>query len=154
MGAQVREKAKMRPQAWLMAGAVLAALAVGCGAYGAHGLEKRLRGMGRSEERVAKDSQTYQAAVLYQMHHAVGLMLVGALGLARRSRVLDAAGWCFLAGISLFSGLLFVSVLSGKPILAPLVPVGGVALIIGWLVLAVAAGMWRDSGPRVKAEAP
>jgi uncharacterized membrane protein YgdD (TMEM256/DUF423 family) len=111
-------------------GGFLAALAVGLGAIGAHALKSHL-----SAEQLA----TFHTAVQYQMCHAVGLVLVGLLGLHRRSRWLDGAGWLMLSGIVFFSGCLYAWLATGIRLFVHLVPIGGVAFIIGWLLLAIAA---------------
>ena len=78
------------PTIFITLGALLAALAVGLGAIGAHALKSQL-----SPEQLA----TYHTAVQYQMYHAIGLVLVGLLGLQQRSRWFAGAGWAMLAGI-------------------------------------------------------
>ncbi len=71
----------------------------------------------------------------YQMYHALALLLVGAL--ERRLGVpAIAAGWLFLVGTLVFSGSLYVLALSGVTWCGAVTPVGGVALLIGWAVLA------------------
>lgn len=124
----------MPPALSITLGAILAALAVGLGAIGAHALKSQL-----SPEQLA----TYHTAVQYQMHHAIGLILVGLLGLHHQSRWFDGAGWSMLVGIILFSGLLYVWLGTGQRIFVHLVPVGGVAFIIGWVLMAIGAfGLW------------
>jgi len=116
-------------------GALLAALAVGLGAFGAHGL-KTLVEQGKFS---AKDLETFQTAVHYQMVHALGLILIGLLGAMRQSGMLDLAGWTMLLGILVFSGFLYAYVATGTKLFAMLVPIGGLALIVAWLCLAIAA---------------
>ncbi len=124
----------MPPALFIIIGALLAALAVGLGALGAHALKSQL-----STEQLA----TYHTAVQYQMYHAIGLVLVGLLGLYHRSRWFDAAGWAMLVGIILFSGLLYAWLATGRRFFVYPVPVGGVAFIIGWLLMATGAwGLW------------
>ncbi|MGA2253855.1 MAG: DUF423 domain-containing protein [Thermoguttaceae bacterium] len=120
---------------FIMIGALLAALAVGLGAFGAHGL-KTLVEQGKFS---AKDLETFQTAVQYQMIHALGLTLIGLLGALRPSGMLDAAGWTMLVGILLFSGFLYTYVATGTKLFALFVPIGGVAFILAWLAVAVAA---------------
>jgi uncharacterized membrane protein YgdD (TMEM256/DUF423 family) len=125
----------MPPAVFILLGAVLAALAVGLGAIGAHALKAQL-----STEQLA----TYHTAVQYQMYHALGLLVVGLLGLQQRSLWFEASGWAMLVGIVLFSGLLYAWLATGQRILVHFVPVGGVAFIIGWLLAAIgAAAIWR-----------
>lgn len=112
-------------------GAVLAALAVGLGAFGAHALRASLS---------AQDLATFETGVRYQMYHALALFVV-AWALARWPGLtgLAAAGWAFVAGIVIFSGSLYVLVLSGQRWLGAVTPLGGVAFLVGWLLLAWAA---------------
>lgn len=127
----------MPPGALVVLGGLLAAVAVGLGALGAHALKSQL-----AVEQLA----TYHTAVQYQMYHAIGLVLVGLLGLYQRSRWFDAAGWSMLLGIVLFSGLLYAWLATGRRAFVFPVPVGGTALIIGWLLLAIGAwGFCRKS---------
>ena len=118
----------MQPTIFVILGSLLAALAVGLGALGAHALKSHL-----TVEQLA----TYQTAVQYQMYHAIGLVLVGLLALSHRSRWLDAAGWSMFVGIILFSGLLYVWLATGRRLFVYPVPVGGVAFIIGWVMMAI-----------------
>jgi uncharacterized membrane protein YgdD (TMEM256/DUF423 family) len=111
-------------------GGLLAALAVGLGAIGAHALKSQL---------TTQQLETFHTAVQYQMYHALGLVLVGLLNLYHRSRLFDLSGWAMLIGSILFSGFLFAWVLTGNRSFVYPVPVGGVAFIIGWVLLAVGA---------------
>jgi uncharacterized membrane protein YgdD (TMEM256/DUF423 family) len=110
-------------------------VAVGLGAFGAHGLRERLS---------ADALQVFQTGVTYQMYHALALLAVGIL-LARfstdGSAWLTAAGWLFLAGTVLFSGSLCLLALTGTTWLGAITPLGGLAFLAGWLALAV--GVWR-----------
>ena len=119
---------------FLMSGALLAGLAVAAGAFGAHLLERSL-----TPDRLA----TYETAVRYQMYHALGLLAVGWAVARRASRLVTWSGYLLLAGTLLFCGSLYVLVLADLPILGAVAPVGGVALIAGWLLLAVS--FWNRS---------
>ncbi len=112
---------------FLVLGAVLAGLAVALGAFAAHGLAPRV-----SPERL----QTFETGVRYQMYHALALLLTGWLLHQLGAPGLSVAGWCFLAGIVLFSGSLYVLVLTDTPWLGAVAPLGGTAFILGWGVLA------------------
>ena len=116
---------------WLAVGALIALLAVMAGAFGAHGL----RGMVGE-----RGLEVFQTAVTYQMYHAIALVLVALLsatGLSRR--LLGVAGGLFLAGILLFSGSLYLLVLTDIRWVGPVTPIGGVCFMVGWAVLVTAA---------------
>jgi uncharacterized membrane protein YgdD (TMEM256/DUF423 family) len=121
---------------FIILGCLLAAVAVGLGAIGAHALKTQL---------TPEQLETFHTAVHYQMTHAIGLVLAGLLGLHHRSRCFDGAGWAMLLGIVLFSGLLYGWLATGRRVFVYPVPVGGVAFIIGWLLLAIGAmGLGRE----------
>jgi uncharacterized membrane protein YgdD (TMEM256/DUF423 family) len=113
---------------WLVAGAVWGFLAVALGAFGAHGLPR---------DTSAQALDWWKTAAQYQLAHALALVLTGLLGL-HAARV-DAAGWCFLAGSALFSGTLYAMTLGGPRLLGAVTPLGGVLLLLGWLLLGWAA---------------
>jgi uncharacterized membrane protein YgdD (TMEM256/DUF423 family) len=120
----------MQPAFVIFLGSILAALAVGLGAIGAHALKSQLK---------PEQLDTFHTAVHYQMLHAIGLILVGILNLHNRSRWFDASGWAMLVGIILFSGFLYAWLATGCKFFVYPVPVGGTLFIIGWLLLAVGA---------------
>jgi len=108
-------------------GSVLAGLAVAVGAFGAHGLRNALS---------AADLSTFEVGVRYQMYHALGLLAVAWAAARWESFLIGVAGWFFVAGIVLFSGSIYLLVLTGPRWLAAITPLGGVALLIGWVLLA------------------
>ncbi|HHY21507.1 MAG TPA: DUF423 domain-containing protein [Bacilli bacterium] len=115
---------------FIVIGSIGAALSVALGAFGAHGLE------GRLAERMMKNFQT---GVQYQMYHSLGLVLVGLIAWKLQdSSLINAAGWGLLIGIILFSGSLYVLSLTGITKLGMITPFGGVAFIVGWILLVVA----------------
>ena len=126
-----RSPLHVSPRTWVVLGAVFAALAVGLGAFGAHGLKERLDLAGRTD--------VYETAVRYHMYHALALVCVGLCATQFPSSWLNAAGGCFTLGIAIFSGLLYAYALGGPRILGAIVPIGGTAFILGWLAVAVAA---------------
>ena len=127
----------MHTALFVFLGGILAALAVGLGAIGAHALKTQL---------LPEQLETYHTAVQYQMIHAVGLVLVGLLNLYQRSRLFDVAGWAMVVGIILFSGFLFAWLATGRKFFVYPVPVGGIAFIVGWLALAIGSlGLWGKS---------
>ncbi len=119
----------MSGEGWVKWGAVLAAVAVGLGAFGAHVLKGRL-------EPDALDA--FELGARYQMTHAIGLILVGILALRWENRGLSMAGTLLMAGIFLFSGGLYVWSLSGIRGFVHVVPLGGISFLLGWIMLAVA----------------
>ncbi len=114
---------------------VYGALAVGLGAYGAHGLSRVLEGA----DDAAKKMDWWQTAVLYHLVHAVAIGL--SAWLASRGDGLGArvAGICFAAGVTLFSGTLYAMTFGAPRGLGAVTPLGGLLLIVGWLAVAWAA---------------
>ena len=115
---------------FMFVAAVMGAIGVGLGAFGAHGLRGRL-----SPEMLA----VFETGVRYQMYHALALMVTAALLPRLDGRAILIAGWSFFAGIVLFSGSLYALALSGVTTLGAVTPLGGVAFLVGWISLAVAA---------------
>ncbi len=107
-------------------GAINGFLVVALGAFGAHGLE------GKISESALK---TWEKAVNYQMFHTVSVLLTGILLLKTQSSMLLSAGWMFVIGILLFSGSLYLYSTTGVRTLAMITPFGGVAFLIGWILL-------------------
>lgn len=108
------------------------ALAVAAGAFGAHGLRNKLDPYSMS---------VYEKAVFYHFVHALGILLIAVL--ARTGAITSSgqarAAWLLLIGILVFSGSLYALAVSGIRILGAITPIGGVAFIAGWLVLAYEA---------------
>jgi uncharacterized membrane protein YgdD (TMEM256/DUF423 family) len=105
--------------------AILGLLAVALGASGAHGLDKVLEQNGQVE--------TWETAVFYHFVHTVMLYLV-----ASQSPFRKGAWWAFFIGILIFSGTLYVLALTNLRWLGAITPLGGLLLMAGWLLLAVA----------------
>jgi uncharacterized membrane protein YgdD (TMEM256/DUF423 family) len=115
---------------FLLAGAVAGFIGVAFGAFGAHGLRGRL-----SPDMLA----VFETGVRYQMYHALALLLTAIVAGRVDSRAVAAAGWLFIAGIALFSGSLYVLSVTGVTAFGAITPIGGVALLAGWICLGVAA---------------
>ncbi len=112
-------------------GALLGALGVALGAFGAHGLKPMV-----TPDMLAN----FETGVRYHMLHALALFAADAVGARHpNSRLPALAGWLFVAGIVIFSGSLYIMALTGLRWLGAITPIGGVALVGGWLCLAVAA---------------
>jgi uncharacterized membrane protein YgdD (TMEM256/DUF423 family) len=120
-----------RGRIWIVVGALSGFLAVGLGAFGAHGLE-----------RVATEGQLawWRTAALYHLLHAPALVLAGVIPLARPGP--RVVGTAFLLGTVIFSGTLYALALGAPRWLGAVTPVGGLALMVGWLGLAL--GAWRS----------
>lgn len=104
------------------------ALAVAMGAFGAHGLRNRLD---------AYSMSVYEKAVFYHFVHALGILLISLLARTNAISVTGQAraAWFLLSGIVVFSGSLYALAVSGVRILGAITPIGGLAFILGWLVL-------------------
>ena len=114
---------------WIALGSLLMALAVAMGAFGAHALKGRLDAYALS---------VYEKAVFYHFVHALGILLVGLLA---RSNAITPAGqarvtWLLLIGIVAFSGSLYALAISGIRMLGAITPIGGIAFIAAWALLA------------------
>lgn len=117
----------MKQQATLIAGIIMALLAVATGAFGAHGLKEILLHTNRTD--------TFELAVRYQFYHAFALLVTGVLMHWYRLPAAKYASIFFIIGIILFSGSLYILSLTGKTILGAITPVGGLSFILGWLFL-------------------
>jgi uncharacterized membrane protein YgdD (TMEM256/DUF423 family) len=125
---------------FISAGAILGATGVALGAFGAHGLQQI-----SSDEKLVRGFQT---AVHYHILHAVALLVTGLIYERFPDRLVKWAGYCFIAGIFLFSGSLYLLTLlkiresGGVRFVGPITPLGGLFFIAGWLSLAVGA-LWK-----------
>ncbi len=129
----------MNPKLWLILAGLLGAVGVTLGAFGAHGLPGWLANQGLDAAEVDKRMHNWEVGVRYQMYHALALAVVALLALRHNTASLSVAGFCFVLGVLIFSGLLYALVVTGVKILGAIVPIGGVLLIVGWLALVVAA---------------
>ncbi|MEM9224396.1 MAG: DUF423 domain-containing protein [Pseudomonadota bacterium] len=114
----------------VLAGALNGAFAVAAGAFGAHLLSGRV---------VLADAEMFGTAVEYQAVHAVVLVAMGALRGHVMDGLLSAAGWAMALGVVIFAFSLYALALGGPSSIGVATPVGAGLLIIGWLLLAVAA---------------
>ena len=115
------------PKIIITIAAILLALAVAAGAFGAHALKNVL-----SAERL----ETWQTAVQYHAWHALGLMLIALIGVQFDLAITWPAS-LILAGIVIFSGSLYVLCLTSIGWLGAITPIGGVAFILGWIVFSI-----------------
>ncbi|HZL09556.1 MAG TPA: DUF423 domain-containing protein [Prolixibacteraceae bacterium] len=122
----------MKNQKILLSGAILMALGVLLGAFGAHALKTRL-----SPEMLL----VYKTAVEYQFYHALGLLLIGLIGFHIDSKWISRAGVFIGIGILLFSGSLYILSLTGIKAIGVITPFGGLSFVAGWICLAI--GIWK-----------
>lgn len=111
---------------WWKIGAIMGALGVGLGAFGAHGLQNL--------DLDPKALEWWTTGSKYHLIHALALLMVA----AHPSRP-NAAGWLFFVGILIFSGSLYTMSLTGIRVLGAITPLGGLSLIAGWVALALAS---------------
>ena len=107
--------------------AVMGAIGVAMGAFGAHALKEKVE---------PSMLDIWNTATLYLLIHAIALLLVHLLGQAKTSN-LQVSGLCFMAGAIVFSGSLYILVLSGQKWLGAITPIGGTLFIVGWVTLAL-----------------
>ncbi len=115
---------------FLQSAAILGAISVGIGAFGAHALKNMLTESNRLD--------TFDTAVKYLFYHTLALLAVGILQQFSTSKYLNYAGFSFLAGILIFSGSLFLICFTGIKTFGAIAPIGGTCLIIGWICLFLA----------------
>ncbi|KRP63224.1 DUF423 domain-containing protein [Pseudomonas trivialis] len=119
-------------RSFLMLAAFFGFTGVALGAFAAHGLKNRL-----SAEYLA----IFQTGVTYQLVHALALFGVALLAAHIPGRMVTWAGLAFVVGILLFSGSLYALTLTGISKLGIITPFGGLAFLLGWFFLGLAA--WR-----------
>lgn len=115
---------------FLAIGALAAGLAVILGAFGAHTLETRV-----TAERLA----VFETGVRYQMYHAIALLFLAWAAQQWPTWQITVAGYLFIAGMLIFSGSLYLLVITDTPWLGAITPIGGLSFIVGWILLFWAA---------------
>lgn len=121
---------------FLMIASLLGASGVALGAYASHGLLAWA---------TVKEIEYFQLAVTYQLFHAVTLLAVCLLSLFITNAFLIASKIAFVLGIILFSGSLYLYVLTGTKILGAITPIGGLCLIVAWLLIALGVLSHRNN---------
>lgn len=109
---------------FLAAGCLLAFLAVAAGAFGAHGLQGVL---------TASRLETWETAARYQMYHALALLFLGLAAARRPAARWSGPGILLFGGTVVFSGSLYALALTGVGVLGAVAPIGGAALLAGWI---------------------
>ncbi len=117
---------------FLFLGGINAFLAVALGAFGAHALKSKL-----SEKML----NAFETGVHYHLIHAIALIVIAILikSTSASSTLPIWSGWLILSGIVLFSGSLYALSLSGITKLGIITPLGGIAFLAGWLIIAIYA---------------
>jgi uncharacterized membrane protein YgdD (TMEM256/DUF423 family) len=110
-------------------------LAVGLGAFGAHGLKPRLQALADGAQRLG----WWETAAHYHLMHALALGLSAQLAARSTGVAAQVAGVCFVGGILLFSGSLYAMTLTGMRALGAVTPIGGLMFLAGWAAVVAAA---------------
>lgn len=127
-----------RSVGWFQVAAVMCGFAVALGAFGAHGLKERL-----TPDLLA----IFEVGVRYQFYHGLALLALSVGG-----DVLWQGHWprraavAWLVGVLVFSGSLYLLAITGLRWLGAITPIGGVALILGWIFVVLSAREWRRRG--------
>ena len=114
---------------FLQTGAILAALSVAIGAFGAHVFKASLEAMGRTD--------TFETAARYQMYGAIGLLIIGILSNTFKHAFIRYAGNALLVGTIIFAGALYMICATGVTMWGAVAPIGGTCLIVGWVLVAL-----------------
>ena len=112
---------------YLITGSIFAALAILIGAFGSHALKEKLS---------FEELEIYDIATRYLMFHALAIFGIGILGYQVPSQILIIPFSLMVFGILIFSGSLYLISLIGYKKLGMFTPIGGLALIISWIMLA------------------
>ena len=122
---------------FLLTSSILGALSIILGAFGAHALKARLD---------PDQLLVFETGVRYQMYHALVLLGLAVLSEKLSSKYINYAFWCFVIGTIFFSGSIYLlstrSILGLQgftKILGPITPLGGLLLIIGWILIFISA---------------
>lgn len=108
---------------------VYGALAVSIGAFGAHAYKSYLQEIGRLD--------VFETAVKYQFYHTLAMLLVGLLLMFQKSSLLNWSGYCFGAGILVFSGSLYLLCITNIAKWGAITPIGGLLFIAGWVLMII-----------------
>ncbi|MFD2202939.1 DUF423 domain-containing protein [Shivajiella indica] len=118
----------MKNHQYLQLAAILGALAVGIGAFGAHGLKPILEANAKVD--------TFETAVKYHFYHTIAILILAIwLNIQPEMKKISRVIWSFFVGILIFSGSLYFLSLTGINWLGAITPIGGLFFIYGWLSL-------------------
>ncbi len=130
----------MTNRSGLMIAGITGALGVAIGAFGAHSLPGYLDEQALSAADLERRLEVFETGARYHMFHAVALLAIAGFREKQHGPALCLATYAWLLGIAIFSGCLYALALTGIRILGAIVPIGGVAFIIGWLSLCWGTG--------------
>ncbi len=133
----IKQSSQVYGKNWLIAAGLLGSLGVAIGAFGAHGLEGWLEGSGLDAATTQRRLSQMDTAVRYHLIHAAALLALAAISPQFPSRWVRVAGWLFVVGVILFSGSLYVLIATNQPKWGAVTPLGGLAWIVGWLLIAM-----------------
>lgn len=111
---------------FIILGAILGFLGVAIGAFGAHALKDKLS---------SNFLNIFEVGVRYQMYHALLLILIAFIYSSFPNGYIQASGWLTFFGILIFSGSLYILALTSVTAWGAVTPIGGLALLAGWLLL-------------------
>ena len=114
-------------KSYIIIASFFAALAILFGAFGSHALKERLS---------AQSLEVYDIATRYLMFHALGILLIALLGFQLPKELLEAPVIMMISGIFIFSGSLYLIAMLDYKKLGMVTPIGGLLLIVSWLLLA------------------
>lgn len=121
----------MNTQRYIQIAALAGAFAVGLGAFGAHGLQPLLEANGRQD--------TFETAVKYHFYHSLAMLAVGILMYKfPTNKLLKLSFWALFVGTLVFSCSLYILSLSSMNWFGAIAPIGGVSLILGWILIVLA----------------
>lgn len=126
----------MKRQPLIVCAALLLLTGVIAGAFGAHGLKRIV---------TADMLATWNTGVLYQLIHGLGILMTSQLHALLNKKLLRLAGYAMLIGTLIFSGSLYLIVLTGVTRLGAITPIGGLFFLIAWAIIAIAAWSGTNS---------
>lgn len=120
--------------------ACLGFLAISLGAFGAHGMQEKWNALPEKQESIRR-ADVWRTAAQYHLAHSVALLALALTGLSGRFR------WtarCWIAGVLIFSGSLYLNSFTGIKMFGAITPFGGLLLLGGWFALALDPGKKAD----------
>jgi uncharacterized membrane protein YgdD (TMEM256/DUF423 family) len=114
-------------KSFIILGSVLTGIAIIIGAFGSHAIKTKV---------LPEDLAIFETGIKYHFYHSLGLIIIGILGFHYPHEVVQSSGKLFILGILIFSGSLYLLVLTNLRWLGAITPIGGFCFIMGWFILA------------------